>query len=196
MEQKYARIIGTILAVIVIYLLSFGLVAFHYPTYEKLISRHSTDKTTAELQTKNIIQYFQGKTELRGFTKPEEQHLKDVRWIIWVLITAMITGIAALAVIKDQKAIIYGGIIGIILPIILYAIPFSILFETFHKILFAKGTWVFDSGSVLIQMYPIGFFQDFFKSIILRGFILSAVITIFFAMNWVKHKIYFTLQQN
>ncbi|MBD3362041.1 DUF1461 domain-containing protein [Candidatus Woesearchaeota archaeon] len=196
MEHKYLRLLGIVLVVVSVYLLSFSMVVFHYPIYEKFILQYSADKTTAELQTKNIISYFQGKEELRGFTKPEADHLKDARFVIWLLILVLIFSIIGLFLIKDQKAMVYGGLLSLIIPLILYAIPFELLFNYFHFIFFPQGNWMFDTNSVLIQMYPIDFFYGFFKDIILRGFIFGIVITIVFSMKFLKHKIYFTLQQN
>ncbi len=194
MEQKYLRILEIILVPIVVYLLSFGMIVFHYPTYEKLITKYSADKTTASLQTKNIISYFQGKEELRGFTKFEADHLKDVRWVVWLLLTILVFSIIALFFIRNEKVLIYGGIVSLILPLILYLIPFTCLFDLFHRVLFPQGNWVFDSNSLLIQMYPLEFFYSFFKNILLRGFILGLVITITFSIDKVKNKIYFPPQ--
>ncbi|MBW2968967.1 DUF1461 domain-containing protein [Candidatus Woesearchaeota archaeon] len=194
MEQKYLKILGIILVPIVVYLLSFGMVVFHYPSYEKLISKYSADKTTAELQTKNIISYFQGSEELRGFTKPEADHLKDVRFLIWTLLIVLVFLIILLFKIHDYEAIVLGGIISLILPLILYIIPFEILFDVFHRIFFPQGNWMFDYNSILIQMYPFQFFYDFFKNILFRGFILGLVITILFLKDSIKNKIYFPLQ--
>jgi len=194
MEQKYLRILTIILVPIVVYLLSFGMVMFHYPTYEKLINKYSSDKTTASLQTKNIISYFQGKEELRGFTFYEAEHLKDVRFVIWLLIFVMIFGIIALIMINDKQAVVYGGILSLILPLVLVLLPFEFMFNLFHQIFFPQGNWIFDVNSILIQMYPIEFFYSFFKNIILRGFILGLVITITFSIDKIKKKIYILLQ--
>ncbi|MBN1644799.1 DUF1461 domain-containing protein [Candidatus Woesearchaeota archaeon] len=194
MEQKYARILGIILVPVVIYLLSFGIVVFYYPTYEKLINKYSSDKTTASLQTKNIISYFQGKEELRGFTFYEAKHLKDVRFVIWLLIIILIFSIIGLFLIKDAKAVVYGGILSLFLPLILYLLPFSLVFDLFHRIAFPQGNWIFDSSSILIQMYPLEFFCAFFKNILIRGFILGLVITILFSIDYLKNKIYVLLQ--
>ena len=43
MEQKSAKfriILGVILVVVCVYLFSFGIIAYHYPTYEKFILKH------------------------------------------------------------------------------------------------------------------------------------------------------------
>lgn len=189
MEQKYLRILGIILVPLVIYLLSFGMIVFHYPYYEKLIIKYSANKEIAEKQTKNLIGYFQGKTELIGFTAKEAKHLKDVRWVIWLMIVILTAGTAALFFIRDEKAILYGAMLSLILPLALYILPFSLLFNYFHKIFFAPETWIFSYNSLLIQMYPFEFFYSFFKDILLRGFILGIVITITFSIDFVKNKL-------
>jgi integral membrane protein (TIGR01906 family) len=178
MEQKYLRIIAAILVPIVVYLFSFGIVAFHYPTYEKFIEENSLHKGVAKSQTKNIIAYFQGKEELYGFTAEETTHLNDVKWLIRLLIVAALLGFFALLLIADRKAILYGGIACLVLPVLLYLLPFASLFDWFHRISFPAGGWILDSSALLIQMYPLEFFYSFFKDILIRGFIFGLVITL------------------
>lgn len=196
MEQRYARILGIIIVPITVYLLSFGIVVFNYPAYEKLILEYSADKTAAAKQTKNLIEYFQGKKELQGFAEKEAEHLRDVRQVIWLLLAVLVVCIILLLLIHDKKAMIYGGIVSLILPLILSIVQFPALFDCFHRIFFAQGTWAFSHDSLLIQMYPISFFHSFFKNILARGFILALVVTAVLSIDTIKNKLYFLLQQN
>ncbi len=184
MEQKSAKfrlILGIILVVVCVYLFSFGIVAYHYPTYEKFILKYSLNKEIAQKQTKNVIEYFQGKisiSELNGFDTRETEHLYDVKWVIRALLALMLVCFITLLFIADRRVLLYGGVASLIFPLILYIVPFEILFDLFHRITFASGTWLFDSNSLLIQMYPFEFFYDFFLNIIIRGIILSLILLI------------------
>lgn len=192
MEQKSAKfklILGIILTVVCVYLFSFGIVAYHYPTYEKFILKHSLNTAIAQKQTKNVIAYFQGREELNGFDAKEAMHLQDVKWVIRMLIAILVLSFTALLFIADSRVLLYGGIISLIFPAVLYIIPFEILFDWFHRMMFASGTWLFDSNSLLIQMYPFEFFYDFFIDIIIRGFVLGAILTALCILDRIRHNI-------
>lgn len=196
MERRYLRILGIVLVPVVVYLLSFSMVVFYYPAYSNFINLYSSDVSLAQKKTPEVISYFQGNSELEGFSADEASHLKDVRFVIWLLIFVLIVSVIGLFLIRDSKAMVYGGVLSLILPIGLYLLPFEQLFTLFHLIFFPQGNWMFDSSSLLIRMYPFEFFYAFFKNIILRGFILGLVITITFLIDNLKQKLYFPLQQN
>lgn len=195
MEQKSARfrlVLGIILTVVCVYLFSFGMVAYHYPTYEKFILKHSLNTAIAQKQTHNVIDYFQGKTgisSLDGFDVREKEHLYDVKWVIRALLALMLVCFVTLLFIADRRVILYGGVASLIFPLLLYVIPFEILFDLFHRVTFSSGTWLFDSNSLLIQMYPFEFFYDFFLDIIVRGFVLGVVLTLLCILQRIKHNI-------
>ena len=184
MEQKSAKfklILGIALVVACVYLFSFGIVAYHYPTYEKFILKYSLNKEIAQKQTKNVIDYFQGKidiSELNGFDAKEAMHLYDVKWVIRALLVLMLVCFITLLFIADRRVVLYGGVASLVFPLVLYLVPFEILFDLFHRITFSSGTWLFDSNSLLIQMYPFEFFYEFFLNIIVRGIILSLIVLI------------------
>ncbi|MCI9129050.1 MAG: DUF1461 domain-containing protein [Eggerthellaceae bacterium] len=58
------------------------------------------------------------------------------------------------------RALLAGGIATIVVFVILgawAAVSFDSLFAVLHSIFFANGTWTFPADSLLIQMYPQGF---------------------------------------
>jgi len=192
MEQKSAKfklILGIALVVACVYLFSFGIVAYHYPTYEKFILKYSLNKEIAQKQTKNVIDYFQGKEELNGFDAKEAMHLQDVKWVMRALLVLMLVCFITLLFIADRRVVLYGGVASLVFPLVLYLVPFEILFDLFHRITFSSGTWLFDSNSLLIQMYPFEFFYDFFIDIIVRGFVLGAVLTSLCILERMRHNI-------
>ena len=76
---------------------------------------------------------------------------------------------------ETNKIFFYGGILTILLPIIIYLIPFEVLFVLFHKISFV-GKWQFPLESIMIQTFPQQFFYDFAFNIFLRGMVFGAVL--------------------
>jgi uncharacterized membrane protein len=59
---------------------------------------------------------------------------------------------------------------------------FWALFDKFHYIFFPQGNWAFPEGSLIITIFPFGFFYDFFfklitVSLIIAGVLLAGAIT-------------------
>ena len=50
------------------------------------------------------------------------------------------------------------------------------LFENFHLIFFPQGNWAFPEGSLIITIFPFGFFYDFFFKLILNSLIIALVL--------------------
>jgi len=50
------------------------------------------------------------------------------------------------------------------------------LFENFHLIFFPQGNWAFPQGSLIITIFPFGFFYDFFFKLILNSLIIALVL--------------------
>jgi len=46
--------------------------------------------------------------------------------------------------------------------IIMVAINFNLLFEQFHKLFFAEGSWQFFMNDTLIRLFPLPFWRDAF----------------------------------
>jgi len=61
------------------------------------------------------------------------------------------------------------------------------MFGYFHKVFFSEGTWVFPEGSMLIMMYPYGFFQAFFTYVVSTTLVFSSVFALFaYIVNYRK----------
>lgn len=50
------------------------------------------------------------------------------------------------------------------------------LFENFHLIFFPQGNWAFPERSLIITIFPFGFFYDFFFKLILNSLIIALVL--------------------
>jgi len=53
---------------------------------------------------------------------------------------------------------------------------FELFFEKFHLIFFPQGNWAFPEGSLIITIFPFGFFYDFFFKLILNSLIIALVL--------------------
>jgi len=64
--------------------------------------------------------------------------------------------------------------------IILYFLGenFPVLFENFHQIFFPQGNYAFSGGSLIITLFPYGFFNDFFIRLVLSSTIIAAVLLV------------------
>jgi hypothetical protein len=127
-----------------------------------------------------------------NFRDNEIRHLKDVRSLLlkifilycaaillFIAVTFFIIKIKSAASLKDlgMVFIISSGIV-LFFILILYLIGnnFPFLFDGFHKVFFPQGNYSFPSGSLIITIFPFGFFYDFFLRIILSSTVLSAII--------------------
>jgi len=69
-----------------------------------------------------------------------------------------------------------GIVLFFILLLYLLGNNFPVLFDNFHRMFFPQGNYSFPIGSLIINIFPFGFFYDFFLRIILSSAVLSAVI--------------------
>ncbi|MCJ7727441.1 MAG: DUF1461 domain-containing protein [Actinobacteria bacterium] len=129
-----------------------------------------------------------------AFGPDEIRHLNDVRKLL-VKIFILYCGSIILFVImtfllikKNIKNFIRNlGVIFIISStsmllfiIILYFLGenFPVLFDNFHMLFFPQGNYAFPGGSLIITLFPAGFFNDFFIRIILSSTIISVALLV------------------
>lgn len=100
-------------------------------------------------------------------------HLNDVNAVIrmafWPLVAIAVLAIAALAHVFYRYGKRAGGnvllasgagMLAIMAAIAIWAaVGFDAFFAAFHSLFFAEGTWMFAYDSLLICMYPIGFWM-------------------------------------
>lgn len=133
----------------------------------------------ADMIVDEIYAYFSGKEtlEVKEYDSREISHMADVKKVANgaknVLIVSMILffGIFFIVMYKDQEKMIenitelmmmgsvFASMFFLVFGTFLYKY-FDIFFTGFHRILFADGTWTFNSREVIIQMFPIGVFFD------------------------------------
>ncbi|MBA7683100.1 hypothetical protein ES703_91458 [subsurface metagenome] len=157
------------------------------------IFKFFTGRTTT-LQTIQVRYSDESMNTAASFRPEEISHLNDVRKLL-VRIFILYCGSVILFVImtfllieKNIKNFIRNlGIIFIISSsflllfiIILYFLGqnFPVLFNNFHLLFFPQGNYAFPEGSLIITLFPSGFFYNFFIRLILSSTIISAVLLV------------------
>ncbi len=180
--QKYCKILLIILIPILAYLMSFGVLVYDSDYYTKLTNEYS--EIDAASMNKDMVDYFKTgnvPASFKKFSEKEVVHLEDVRKVINYLIDFLMITVVLFIILLNftenkREIFFYGGIITLVLPL-LFFLPFDTLFTQMHNVFFTKGSWIFDSSALLVNLYPAGFFYSFAKGIVLRGFCLGLVIT-------------------
>lgn len=127
-----------------------------------VLADHLSDRTIAEL--------FLGPGTFADFAADEAAHMRDVRLVLLVFLALAAVSLAfviwSIRRSSDNpqtwRAIARGGS-GIVASLILVgaiaAVGFEAAFELFHRIFFPGGNWSFSQSSLLIQLFPIAFWE-------------------------------------
>ncbi len=147
-----------------------------------------------EMEYPDITVGFAGEDENMelSFTANEVSHLYDVRNLLsWIFVTyyasiLLFIILTLLLVRRNIASILYNtGLIFIasstlsmafIAFLYLAGRNFPVLFENFHVVFFPQGNYSFASGSLLITLFPSGFFYDFFVGIITCSVIMAVTL--------------------
>lgn len=125
----------------------------------------------------------------------ELSHMQDVKNLynslefIFLLLCVFVISTLVFLILKDRKTyrtfivyyLYFGGLftIGILLLIIILSfVSFNFVFEVFHTLFFSKESYVFSDQSILIRLFPLTFFIDALKRIIVFSFALSVFFTV------------------
>ncbi len=191
------KIVLTILVIslpIIVIIASANSVIFNNSTYTKTGEIENKEKTI-----NNILNYFQNDQEFlspQEFNQREITHMADVKKVIQNMNSFLLfyTSLSIILLLytstklsnKNFKKFLsdylrIGSIITLITITTLsfLALNFDFAFNLFHSLLFQQGTWLFPKSSVLIQLFPIAFFQqislNIFSKILLAGFVLVLI---------------------
>jgi uncharacterized membrane protein len=159
---------------------------------EKIINffkyREDLDYTDPALQAK-----YTDKTRsaVLSFQHDEIKHLYDVRIILTTIFIiyfiSLILFIIILVILSKRNVKDFlknSGKIFIIAPVIIFIITillllfsrnFPVLFENFHKVFFPQGNYEFAANSLIISIFPFGFFYDFFIRLVTCSAIMSLI---------------------
>ena len=165
MVKKIFYIFLSLIVLTGIYLSLFELLLynFHSPFNEAIINPSAHDATWTYLLHQKYITFI----ELDIFNIHEKRHLLDVKrvfkttHILWMLTASL--GFLIL-VIFFRKVIKYITLFGLSLNSLLLLLSFNFLnsFELFHSLFFKQNSWIFMKNSLLIEWFPLVYFQEFF----------------------------------
>ena len=194
-KKAFVALCSFLLIIVIIFApLAYNLYNFNF--YDRLYEKNGVyeliDRQDAVKLTESVFAFFKAGTpfekfELKGglqyFNSSEISHLNDVRILLSrILLVFYISSIllilfALILIEKNWTAFIKNlGIIMaassafvLILLAALYVLAsnFSHLFENFHYIFFPQGNWAFPEGSLIITIFPFGFFYDFFFNLVI-----------------------------
>jgi len=179
---------------------------YYLEQYEELNVTDSSllDNISLEAETNNILGYVSGQNNLSStFNEKETAHMVDVKSlfqkgfglrrfsffvsIILLLIIATrkddknnFSPVQKKKNLKDiSKILIYSSLVTIIALILLSLsfLNFSNLFIAAHEIVFDNTNWDLNSNvDVMINMFPLQFFINIMRKIIITSIILSTII--------------------
>ena len=173
--MKLNLIIISILLSIFILVVSTLVVVNDFGFYKKEASKNEVyssfqDREYVNNIYNNLINYFHSNDNLLDiYNYREITHLKDVKNVILYLnvLFYILLIILLFLIYKNYENIdsilLYSFIFIISLTFILILFTlfnFDFLFDKFHKMFFNDNSWIFDNDSIIIKLFPKGFFID------------------------------------
>jgi integral membrane protein (TIGR01906 family) len=188
---------GGVALATVILVLGIGVAALFNPPFvafeqSRASSTAWTGYTTEELRTATDAilgdLYFGGPFDVTVRGEPvldprEQAHMRDVRGVfagfyVAVLLSALVLLVAGWRARREAwfwRATRSGAIVlsvGVVVLGVVSLVAFDALFEVFHRIFFAGGTYTFDPRTErLVQLFPDQFWSE--TSIVLGGLLLA-----------------------
>jgi len=170
--------------------------------YEKLYVKNGVfeylSQEDARSITKQVMTFFKHHGELEEieldsdiayFQENEKSHLLDVRELldkIYVLFYLSLFGFFLFVILifkgdlwdyfrKIAVVLISASALVLVLLAVLYILAnnFTGLFTDFHLVFFPQGNWAFPNDALIINIFPFGFFYDFFLRLVLSSFVMS-----------------------
>lgn len=177
--------------------------SFYNSLYEKNNVYSVIDREDAKKLTSQVFEFFSSntpfeeftlKSRFKYFTENEINHLDDVRILLdrikivfWISVAA---AILCTAVLYEKKYLFYlknilkifiissAAMAGLMLILYFFGSNFSSLFERFHYIFFPQGNWAFSADALLINIFPFGFFYDFFYRLLTASFAVAVILLV------------------
>ena len=167
--------------IILVYMLCASMWIFNTDYYEILQDRHDVKVEEYSQVNHELVNYFQGKGEMPEiFNEKESIHMKDVKDLIIggsnVFVVLLLLWVIIFLYYGDWEIIRSIGLGVAMLPLLLLFIPYNFIFSLFHMMFFETGSWLFESGSTILLLYPYGFFYDFFFRIVVMSVVIGILL--------------------
>ena len=192
MVKKIIYFILAITLLIAIYLTLFEILLynFHYPFNSPIKDPTTHTHTWIYL----LKQHYISLIEVDAFNIHEKRHLLDVKRILetthllWIIVSSFTLLITLLLFIKKElKNILKQSIIiGTAINTLLIMLSFNFLnsFNTFHKLFFTKNSWSFPKNSLLIDCFPLLYFQEFFALFLILSFLILIILNFYAKISY------------
>lgn len=184
MVQRYDKLVRCfqIIAIpAIIFFLSFLTVFFGSSVYTGNI-RHERGM---ELTTAFLDYVFSANdaVNFEGLNERETSHLKDVKYVlqgyfIFSIAVLFLFLLSVIAAKPKSHIFFYGGLATIALCILIGAVPFELIFDKFHGLVFAPESWKFPWDELLVSVYTFDFFYAFFKRIVVQTAVGGVIVFI------------------
>jgi uncharacterized membrane protein len=190
MVNKFLFFLLAFIILIAIYLslLELLLYSFHSPFNSTIQEPFSHQSTWIYLLKQQYMSFI----ELDTLNIHEKRHLLDVKkifekihdlWLIFSFLTALIVVVFIAKLDTQRKTLLkYIYILGVTFNTLVMLLMFNFLtnFIFLHTLLFSKNTWNFSENSILIEWFPLIYFQEFIVLFLLLSFL------IFFLLNFYR----------
>lgn len=196
--------LSIILLSVIIVFLPLVINVHNFNTYDRLYEKNSVydymSRNDAESITQQVFDFFRHEGRLRKiplesdipyFTNNEISHLEDVRTLldrIFILFYLSLFGFFLFIFLiftedlwqyfkRVSYILISSSGIVLLLLLVLYILGsnFTGLFTDFHLVFFPQGNWTFPQQALIINIFPFGFFYDFFMKLVISSLIISIV---------------------
>ena len=172
--------ITTFLGLLWLFLLPF-IVLTHSPATVITIQQ-----TYSDIDASQTIAYVSGDANLPTMPQQQSQHMQDVRQIV-VVSTGIFILVSAALLLSDTlitKQFLWLTGTSIILASLLYfLVDFTLLFEGFHRLLFAPGSYTFAHSSFLISRFPQEFFRHLLQVVLQIWGVSTGVLTLSYLLR-------------
>ena len=213
--MKFFTILKFLLILIMpflLFLLVFNFAGFDNIFYKEKFSEYGVEENVPEAESlhQKVMDFISGKSNglPDDFNQMEKEHLLDVRNLIKFSKIALYVfiGFFVLLLIMSGfilkrnnyiinfvgKVLVFGGFVTIILALSLFLLinsDFQAAFESFHRLFFEKGTYIFDPAKdIIVNLYPEELFMDLGIKISANVLTISAIAIILGALLVFKSK--------
>ena len=197
---------------LLILLMSMNLVSFDKSFYDKKFSEYKVREDVPDAMSlhEKVMNFIKGNNNTlpNELTQREKEHLLDIRnlvristialYIFIILFVLLLISSALILKVNNRiinfigKVLIFGGFLTIAIAASLFLFiisDFSTSFESFHKLFFEKGTYLFDPAKeIIVNIYPEQLFMDLGIRISAGVLITAAVIILFGLLLLLKSK--------
>jgi len=182
-EKKILISIFALLIVITVFLTIFEitLYLFHSAFNQNILSLKTHNSIWDYLLYQEYISFI----DLDIFTINEKRHLLDVKRLLekinQIWLTLLFFSFAGVIIISFKKlwfsiiSKIYLWSLILLIFLIMLSLNFLTNFNFLHSLFFIDNSWVFSQNSILIKLFPIIYFQQFFFIIIFFNMVFLAI---------------------